>query len=141
MIALSTEMERLETLYDSLEAWLDTQYQELLAGSPGHSPRNNKSSALDVQSLDAERTLARLIAELDDQPGGRGEESTLSSRAARMRIRAEELQKLVERNQAEFRRRRDAVRNALQELNMGGQFLSSMREHRHHPPKYLDARQ
>ncbi len=142
MSLMQDELEKLETLCATLETRLESQYRDLSSVFPATYLLESESYGFDTQLLDAERRLARLISARDMNDRAREVDGTaLSVHAALLLKRARRLQELVERNAAEFRQLQDAVRKALRELHVGGQFLGSMRNCGHRSPKYVDALQ
>jgi len=138
MIPIDSELDALEILYEEVEARLDGQYQSILAGSPPDPVEERKAAGLERRVVEAESRIARLASEGGAAVTGSGQ---TASRAARLRMRAQHLMDLMERNMAHYRHIRAAACESLRELDRGTRYLDSVREKRENQPKFIDARE
>jgi len=142
MHAIDTELQDLEALCDRLEVSLEIQYQHLSLRRFPDAAENNRATLLVEQMQKAEKQLARLLQqhEPNSKPAS-PERSPFSARAAQLQNRAHHLLALIERNAAQCCELQRASQDALRELQVGGQFLQSVRGFRENPPRFLDTRQ
>jgi len=139
MHAIDTELQNLEALCDRLEVSLEAQYQHLRLRRFPDAAEDSRAALLVEQMQKAEKQLARQH-EPNSKPAS-PERSQFSPRAAQLQKRAHHLLALIERNAAQCCELRRASQDALRELQVGGQFLQSVRGHRENPPRFLDTRQ
>jgi len=132
-----TEGRALQAFYDSLEAQLEKQYQNLEA----RHPVLLDGEGIEEKLLAAEKRVAQFMSHCNPAAGfldGAREEN--ESSAAFLRERCRNLLKLIERNAAALHRLREEIRASLQGLQAGGRFLRSVRPYREAQPKFIDAR-
>jgi hypothetical protein len=142
MHSIDTELQNLEVLYDRLEIGLEKQYQHLSLSRFPDAAEDNEASQLAEEMQKAEKQLARLVRPRDpDSAPASPEPSRFTARAAQLQKRAHHLLALIERNAAQCRELQRASQDALHELQVGGQFLQSVRGYRENQPRFLDARQ
>jgi hypothetical protein len=142
MNSIASELQCLEELYESLEMRLEKQYQNLRLNFDSDPAEEAGTARLVEQVLAAEKRFSRLAqitgASLDPSAP---ENCEVRPRAAHLQQQAHRLLELVERNAAQCRQLQHSARSALQELQVGGQFLQSVRGCRENQPKFLDAHQ
>ncbi len=142
MHSIGTELQNLEVLYDRLEIGLEQQYQHLRLSRFPDAAEDNEAAQLAEQMQKAEKQLAWLVRPRDPNLELTSpERSQFTARAAQMQKRAHHLLALIERNAAQYRELQRASQDALHELQVGGQFLQSVRGYRENQPRFLDARQ
>jgi hypothetical protein len=142
MHAIDTELRNLEALCDRLEVGLEKQYQHLRSHRFPDAAESNEAALLAGQMQKAEKRLAWLVRPHGpDSTPASPERSQSPARAAQLQKRAHHLLALIERNAAQCRELQRASQDALRELQVGGQFLQSVRGFRENQPRLLDARQ
>jgi hypothetical protein len=142
MPAIDTELHNLEGLYDRLEIGLEKQYQHLRLSDFPDAAEDIEAAQLAEQMQKAETQLAWLVRARDpDSKPSSPEGIGITARAAQLQKRAHHLLALIERNAAQCRELQRASQDALRELQVGGQFLQSVRGYRENQPRFLDARQ
>jgi len=142
MHAIDEELQHLEVVCNRLEIGLEKQYQRLKLGLFPDAADDGETARLAEHLRSAEDQFARLLRSRDDDsmlPAPEG--SQTAARAPRMRMHALQLLALIERNAALCHELQRVSRDALRELQAGGQFLQSVRDCRENRPRYLDARQ
>jgi hypothetical protein len=140
MTLLTSELENLARLYDSLQFRLDKQFQDFRASRFPEAGEEAEYASLQRQILDAEIRLTRIVYEVGNSPLRTGaDRDAIIAQTATLRQHAHHLLEIIERNAAQCRQLQSAAQSGLQELQQGGKFLQSVRGYRENQPKFLDS--
>ncbi len=142
MTPIDSVIQDIEDLCTALESRLEKQHQDLRNHILPEAAEAAAASALLTRVRHAEMHLAGVVQALNAGSAPSSTGLLLSkSRVQFMQKRVQQLLAMLGRNAAQCRQLRQTYQDALNELQLGGQFLQSMRGHGDNRPQFLDAHQ
>ena len=142
MTPIDSVMQDIEDLCTALESRLEKQHQDLRNHILPDAAEAAAASAFLTRVRHAEMHLAGVAQALNAGSAPPPTELLRSKpRVQLMQKRVHQLLAMIGRNAAQCRQLRQTYQDALNEVQLGGQFLQSMRGHGVNRPKFLDAHQ